>query len=390
MIGLSEQSREADEPMWSSGRHGFTLVELLTAIGIALVLMALLFPALTAAREASRSSACKNNLRQLGVGLQDTAALEGKYCTGAFDWFGEGCVTEIGWVADLVNKGVTVGKMLCPSNPARTSETYWDLLNGDVIVASGCAEIDLMGSEGQTLPDGTLVSNPCRTIIEDPGNMSAGSEARRLEVETNVYNEFYNTNYTAGWFLVRMGVKLEANGSITTPACGVTDPANRFCTEGPLQQIKMDLLDAPSSTLPVLGCGGLATETLPSGDVLPMLLPLTVGDAEQGTPMAKSFTDGPRLNDLTIPNLNTTKNGPTGWWAIWNSTRQDYRGFGPVHRDNCNLLFADGSVRSVNDANGDGFLNTGFSAVGGFADDRVELPDTEVFSRWSLQGPFVD
>ncbi len=146
-------------------RAGFTLVELLTAIGIALILMALLFPALTAAREASRNSACKNNLRQLGVGLQEHAATHGKYCTGAFDWFGDGCVTEKGWGADLVNNGTTVGKMLCPSSPAKTSETYSDLLSAIVSTTTMCPEIDMLGSEAHALPDGTLVSNPCRKLF---------------------------------------------------------------------------------------------------------------------------------------------------------------------------------------------------------------------------------
>ena len=201
----------------------------------------MLFPALTAAREASRNSACKNNLRQLGVGLQDNAALDRKYCTGAFDWFGEGCVTETGWVADLVNKGVTVGKMRCPSSPAKTSEAYRDLLSGNAIGAATCSEIDMSGSSSYTLPDGlTVVMNPCREIIETP--LAPDSEERRVVVQEKIYNEFYNTNYTASWFLVRMGLTLESNGSLKTPPCGDTLPANRFCTEGPLEQTKVDLL----------------------------------------------------------------------------------------------------------------------------------------------------
>ena len=70
-------------------RTAFTLIELMVVIAIIAVLVALLLPAVQSAREAARRTACRNNLKQIGLALHNYHDVRG--------------VLPPGWVADVPN-----------------------------------------------------------------------------------------------------------------------------------------------------------------------------------------------------------------------------------------------------------------------------------------------
>ncbi len=411
----------------SKTRVGFTLVELLVVIAIIALLAALLLTSLTKAREAARSSSCKNNLRQIGVGLimHSTKDSSGQYCTGGFDLARDGCVDTWGWLADLANQGqLTADSALCPSSSLRGSEKLNDLYGATTTDNLN----DLTGGYVERLSDGMCGMDSWKGIMGPSATPKFASTNPLTTQRASLVSRYfagngYNTNYASSWFLTRSSPRtiLFPDGTMRTGGQAAQQGLQGLRdTLGPLTERLMSISDRTSSSIPMIADAG-------PGDIDESISPVDYAFAPgdffagsdrsaqvivpKGVLLAESDSEGPAFyNTMTkkigrIGSYNArldeqwqcdyfdkcdAPTGGSGNRMYLQSTLTWRAVHGGSRRPSMNILFVDGSVREFVDLNGDGYLNPGFRVPNnltdaeyldlGYRDNVRELHPSECFS----------
>jgi len=309
-----------------SSRTGFTLVELLVVIAIIGILIALLLPAVQAAREAARRSQCTNNLKQIGVALHNYHDVHKGFAPGYINnppnhANGSGPVSgnfsQWGWAALIL--------------PFMEQGPLHDQLDVGNINLSAAL------TPGGPFDRTAILAEPVSSFAcpSDVGKL-VNRDKNMLRDTTNAYQDVAKSNYVG----VNTTRRWHSGGWLTGPDAGEpsqwgTPPNINNCPNGIFLRdvgIKIrDITDGTSNTL-MVGERGYRLNNPSGGSAIRCRAGTIWGEMNEN----EQTTIHRTLGTLTCP-LSYPEEGYC------------MRGFTGIHPGGVNFVFADGSVHFISE-----------------------------------------
>lgn len=310
-------------------RSGFTLVELLVVIAIIGILVALLLPAVQAAREAARRMSCSNNLKQQGLALHN---YHDTYKVFPPALMGSGRYNNAAYHAARGNiKNTTGWAMLLPFFEGTAAHSRYDF----GVCSSQSSPYGIPVSGLDTVNDGLF--NARYPILECPSHAVAGQLSDYLPGTTDFYSR-RNARRTS--YLFSTGVFTDYDN--TFEATGADVRRGAFGNDGAANFSA--ITDGTSNSIAIgeaAGGGGLRTKT--SSHYGPWGL-VGTHTCCHGRIVSASTT-------AVNPTTTEINNYPRDWHvnAVWGGTdvlKRTYAWvFNSFHPGGAQFALCDGSVR---------------------------------------------